>query len=164
MAETKTTQRWQRGILVASLALNLIIIGLVAGVMLSGGPPNGAQRFDLTAGPLTRAMDDTHREAVRAALRDSGAFERADRGAMQADMRALVAALRADTFDQARFTEVMLRQRNRLQAGQDTVLAVVSAQIGNMSVQDRAAFADRLEQQLRQGPPPRRDRDAPSGG
>lgn len=160
MSENKTkTKRWQRILLVSSLALNLVVVGIVVGALVNGGPRGSAQRFDLTSGPLTRAMDDDHRDAVRAALRDSGVFQRRDRSAMQADMLALVAALRADTFDQGAFKDALLRQRSRLQAGQDTVLDVVSDQVSNMSAQDRAAFADRLEHQLNQGPPPRRNRN-----
>jgi len=152
----KKPRNWTRIVLVLSLGLNLAVAGMVAGFAFAGDK-RSPQRFDLTVGPLTRAMDDNARAAVRDALRDSGVFDRADRGAMRTDMTALVSLLRADQFDSAAFQDVLGRQRARLQAGQDTVLAVVTQQITNMTAQDRAAFADRLERQLRRGPPQRRD-------
>ncbi|MBU2992693.1 periplasmic heavy metal sensor [Octadecabacter sp. 1_MG-2023] len=159
--EQGKTKRWRRVLLVSSLALNLVVLGVVAGVVLNGGPPGSSQRFDLTAGPLTRAMDDDNRTAVRTALRESDVFQRRDRSEMEADMQALVATIRAETFDSEKFLEILERQRHRLQVGQDAVLDVVSAEISNMSSQERAAFADRLERQSRQAPPPREDRRAP---
>ena len=152
-------RNWQRILLVSSLALNLIVVGVVAGSFIGGGPSKSAQRFDLTAGPLTRAMNSENREAVRDALRESGAFRTQDRSAMRQDMQALVATLRAEVFDADQFQEVLSRQRNRLQSGQQTVLSVVSDQIEDMTLEERAAFADRLEDQVRRGPPQRRDRD-----
>ncbi|MCF2904587.1 periplasmic heavy metal sensor [Octadecabacter sp. CECT 8868] len=159
--EQGKTKRWQRVLLVSSLALNLVVLGVVAGAVFNGGPPGSSQRFDLTAGPLTRAMDDDNRAAVRTALRESDVFQRRDRSAMNEDMQALVATIRAEAFDSEKFLEILQRQRRRLQVGQDAVLDVVSAEIGNMSLEERSAFADRLESQSRQGPPSREDRHGP---
>jgi uncharacterized membrane protein len=152
----KKPRNWMRIVLVISLGLNLAVVGMVAGFAFAGDK-RSPQRFDLTVGPLTRAMDDNARTSVREALRESGVFDRADRNSIRVDMMALVALLRADDFDAAAFQEVLGRQRARLQAGQDTVLRVVTDQINTMTAQDRAAFADRLERQLRRGPPQRRD-------
>jgi uncharacterized membrane protein len=153
--EQAKSKRLQRFMLVGSLALNLLIIGVVVGFALSGGKPGQGQRFDLTVSPLTRAMEGERRDAVRDSLRNSGAFERDDRSGMRRDMGALLAALRADEFDDVAFRAVLLRQRDRLRTGQETVLAAVSAQIDNMSASERAAFADRLEEQMRRGSPRR---------
>lgn len=162
--KTSKSGRWKRVVLVSSLALNLVIVGIVGGAMLNGGPKNGPQRFDLTVGPLTRSMDEQHREAVREALHDSGAFQRRERNAMRADNAAMIAALRAETFDRDLFHEVLVRQRNRLQAGQDAVLGAISTQVGEMTAQERAAFADRVEEQLRRSGPRPRENEAGSGG
>lgn len=153
--EGTKTGRWRHILLVASLGLNLAVIGLVVGVVLNGGPRNAPPRFDLTAGPLTRAMEGERRDALREALRDSDAFRRADRSEIRADMRAVLASLRAEQFDQSAFRAALTRQRQRLQAGQDAVLDAVLAQIDDMTPQERAGFADRLEDQLRRGSPDR---------
>lgn len=159
MTKTSTgTGRWTKRILVASLALNLLVVGALVGAFVSGGPKGGAARFDLTVGPITRAMTPERRDAVRLALRDSGAFRPADRREIRADMEVLVATLRAETFDAVAFQDALARQRDRLQAGQETVIAAVAAQIAEMPLAERAAYADRLEQHLRRGPGSRSER------
>ncbi|MBT8411625.1 MAG: periplasmic heavy metal sensor [Octadecabacter sp.] len=167
MAQTKDTQtdptgsgkgRWRKWLLVGSLGLNLMVAGLVAGAMLGGGPDGRPSRLDLTVGPLTRAMAEEDRASLRAQLRAQGAFDHRERIAMRADMVVMLGLVRAETFDTEAFRDVVLRQRTRLANGQDRVLAVVASQIANMSREDRAAFADRLEDQLRRdSPPPQRD-------
>lgn len=154
----KKTGRLQRGILVISLALNLLVVGAVAGMVFKGGP-GGPQRIDLTVGPLTRAMDGDRRDAVRDALRESGAFQRRDRTEIREDMQVLLTTLRADVFDEAAFRDALARQRTRLQSGQAAILDAVTAQIEEMAPEERAAFADRLEAQARRGPEARRQRD-----
>lgn len=157
MAKEQTkSKRLQRFVLVGSLALNLLIIGVAIGVAFNGGKPGAGQRFDLTVSPLTRAMEGERSDAVRDALRSSGAFERGVRSEMRRDMGALLETLRAETFDADAFRAVLMRQRDRLRVGQETVLGAVSAQIDDMNDTERAAFADRLEEQMRRGPPPRR--------
>lgn len=159
--ETQSKTKMSRGariLLVASLALNLAVMGVVAGVVLGGGPKDRFQRFELGAGPLTRAMDDTRRGAVRDALRDSGAFRPADRDSMRRDTQALVTTLRAEDFDSAAFQDILTRQQNRLRDGQAAVVAAVTEQVSEMDAAERAAFADRLENQLRRGPRTNRDR------
>lgn len=158
MPESKMkTGRWGRLLLVVSLGLNLAVIGAVVGVVLKGGPRNGPPRYDLTVGPLTRALDDERRDAVRDVLRESGVFRPADRQNIRNDMRAIVESLRAEEFDQTAFRDALARQRERLQAGQDAVLEVFAAQIDEMSFEERLEFADRVEQQMRRGATPRRN-------
>lgn len=170
MTNTRTkTHRWQRILLVASLALNLAVAGVFVGIALQGGPKDRMQRIDLTVGPLTRAMDEDRRLALRTAVRDSGEFRPMDRDALRADMLTLVDELRADEFNADAFRENLLRQRTRLQSGQDVVLSAILDEISDMSMEERAAFADRFLEQLRntQRPPPSRGenpRGARSGG
>ena len=161
MAEKQSkTSRWRQGLLVASLGFNLAVVGIVVGAAFTDGPRNSPKRYDLTAGPLTRAMDTERRGAVREALRDSGAFRASARSEIRNDMRAIIATLRANEFDQSAFRAALGRQRQRLQAGQDAVLDAVADQINDMSLEERAAFADRVEEQLRRAPPaPERRRD-----
>lgn len=165
MAETENKpqpsgRRLGRILLVASLALNLVVLGIVAGTMFSGGSKNTGQRFDLTVGPITRAMAPEQREALRDALRDSGAFERGERNGMRADMNALLSSLRADEFDEDSFRDILTRQRDRLRGAQEKVLDAVAQNVSELSAADRAAFADRLEEQMRRGPPPRQVRQS----
>ncbi len=156
MSEQKTkTPRWQKGLLVASLAMNLAVIGAVAGMAIKGGPDIRRAQYDLTVGPFTRAMEPRDRDAVRTALRNSEAFRPSDRTAIRMDMQALIDVLRAEQFDKNALRDAITRQRARLAVGQDAVLDAVTAQIDAMSTANRVAFADRLEEQLRRGPPAR---------
>jgi len=158
MSEQKTKARnWQRILLVASLAVNLAVVGIVAGTVFGGGSSERLQRFDLSVGPLTRAMEDTHREAVRNQLRESGAFRAANRNGMRRDASILLDTLRAEMFDAQAFVDIMARQRTRQDQGQSVVLEAVTAQISLMDTTERRAFADRIQEQLRRSPP-RRDR------
>ena len=160
MAEmTAKSSRLQKRLLVASLALNLVVIGLAAGTFLLAGGKDAPQRFDLTAGPMTRAMDVERRGALRDALRESGAFRPADRSQMRADAVALLQTVRAETFDDVAFREALDRQRARLDVGQAAVMDALTQQISDMTLDERVAFADRLEEQMRRQPPSRQGRD-----
>ena len=160
MAENTTSSgKWQKRVLVASLALNLLVIGAVAGLAISGGTKGPPSRFDLTAGPITRAMEGDRRDRVRDALRDSDAFRPATRAQMRADMEVLLETLRAETFDADGFRDALSRQRSRLRAGQEAALNAVTVEIADMSLQERSAFADRLERYLRDRSGARSDRD-----
>mgnify|MGYP000235587584 CR=1 FL=1 len=153
----KTSQKWRHRLLVGSLALNLLVVGAVVGGAVIGNGPGGPQRFDLTVGPLTRAMEGEHRDAVHDRLRESGAFQRADRAGMREDTAILLATLRAENFDEAAFRAALSRQRVRLQAGQDALLDAVTSEIETMSAEQRSAFADRIEDQAERRRPARRD-------
>lgn len=160
MAEmTPKSSRLQKRLLVLSLALNFVFVGLVAGAFVMGGAKGAPQRFDLTAGPMTRAMDDDQRAAMRTALRESGAFRLGDRAQMRVDSRALLDAVRADTFDGTAFREALDRHRARLNAGQAAVLDALTQQIAEMTVEERDAFADRLEAQMQRQGGPRQPRN-----
>ncbi|MDA9208365.1 hypothetical protein N9O61_05710 [Octadecabacter sp.] len=108
---------------------------------------------------MTRAMDVERRGALRDALRESGAFRPADRAQMRADTTALLQTVRAETFDDVAFREALDRQRARLDVGQAAVMDALTQQISDMTLDERAAFADRLEEQMRRQPPPRQGRD-----
>lgn len=155
---TPKSSRLQTRLLVLSLALNLVVIGLVAGMFFLGDAKGPPQRFDLTAGPMTRAMEPEQRDALRQALRRSGAFRPADRSQMRADAIALLETVRADTFDSVAFREAIDRQRTRLNDGQAAVLETLTQQISGMTQEERAAFADRLEEQMRRQPTSREPR------
>ena len=104
MDDRKTTPRDGRLIrilLVASLALNLLVVGLAAGWALRHAGGAHPSRLDMAGGPLTRALstEDRHRigQQMRAAWRaaDDG------RGDLRDSYDALLADLRAVPFDPA---------------------------------------------------------------
>ena len=154
--ETGRPGRWRRWLLVVSLALNILVLGLVAGAVLRGGPPGGAAvRVDLTLGPLLRALEAEDRAAIRAGLQTRRPVERRSRVEMRRDMRAMRDALRAEAFEPARMRALMDRQFARLRTIQGRAADQVIAHLATMSPAERRALADRFEDELRGGVGPR---------
>jgi uncharacterized membrane protein len=146
--------RWMRWFLVASLALNLLVAGVVLGDLVGGGPPGRGRPVELTLGPLARALGEEDRRAVLRELRgrEGGTPSPRERRAAFAD---LVAAIRAEPFDADRAAAALAAQAERMAAVEREVQAALMARLAAMSPEARAAFADRLEGELGRGPPGR---------
>ena len=147
--------------LALSVAVNLAVLGLVAGVMLRDGPGmRGAMVRDLGFGPYTEALRPEDRKELRRALFEKAPEIRETRRLMHEDMQALLGLLRAEPFDGAAFRNRMEAQHERmehqLQLGQNLLQDFLAA----MPADERRAFADRLEAGLRHHKD-REDRDAP---
>jgi uncharacterized membrane protein len=144
------TPRWVKLLLVVSLALNLAVAGLVAGVVLKsgGGGPRGAQVRDLGFGPFSEALGAEDREALRRGFMERAPNLRELRQTLREDGAEVLAALRAEPFDPARLAAVLAGQgeriAKRLALGQD----LLAQRIAEMTPEARAAFADRLEDSL----------------
>lgn len=145
--------RWLRWLLAASLALNLLVLGLVAGEALRHGPPAGGPRpTELALGPLARALEEGDRRAILEDLRGRPELDplgRRERGQAFAD---ILAAVRAEPFDEGRLREAMARQSARVEAAQQATQDAVVARLSALTPREREAFADRLERTER-GPP-----------
>lgn len=143
-------KRWVKVLLVVSLALNLLIIGTVAGAMLSKSkwqrhhPP----RLDLAVGPLTRALSHEDRRDIGRKMRQ--AYRQGDkpRADLRAELDGLVADLKAMPFDPAAIASRLGRHRDifdaRFQLGQELLLE----RLTQMNPEERAAYADRLGEVL----------------
>ena len=138
--------------LAVSVALNLLILGLVAGAVLRDGGPHGRMVRDLDFGPFTEALTPEDRDALRRDFIRQAPDLRDMRRQMRDDFSTLLAALRAEPFDVEALRGVVANQGDRMAArlelGQDLMLARIAA----MTPAERAAFADRLEQRLERGP------------
>lgn len=144
--------------LALSVAVNLAVLGLVAGVMLRDGPGmRGAMVRDLGFGPYTEALLPEDRKALRRALFEKAPEILETRRMMHEDMQALLGLLRAEPFDGLAFRNRMETQHERmehqLQLGQGLLQDFIAA----MPAAERRAFADRLEAGLRH----HKDRRAP---
>jgi uncharacterized membrane protein len=141
--------RWMRVLLGLSLALNLLILGAVAGVALRGGPGPQAVR-DLGFGPFAAALSPEDRAALRRAWMASGGGE--GRRAARAEMRGLLDLLRADPFDAAAFSAHLARGSERMAGRLHLGMTLIEERILALPPADRLAFADRLERAMRRGP------------
>lgn len=155
-AEPRRMRPWQRWLLVLSLGFNLLILGIVAGAFFDRDGPIRAPGLDLSLGPMTRALPEDGRRAVMEHMRAGGYLTRDGRDAMRADTEALLQVLRAERFDAVAAAAVLDRQRGRVLHFQDGAQDAFLAVMARMSLADRRAFADRLQQELR-SPRPLRD-------
>lgn len=147
-----TTGKGLRIALAVSVALNLLIVGLLAGAVLRDGGPRARMLNDLEFGPFTEALTEQDRKALRRDFVERMPDMRDMRRQMRADFGGLLAALRAEPFDAGAVRALMAgqsaRMAERLQLGQDLLVE----RIGAMTPKERAELADRLEERLQRGP------------
>jgi hypothetical protein len=143
-----------RGVKIAlalSLAVNLLILGLVGGAMLAVGPrPGGdddARLRTLGLGPFAIALSREDRTEVTARI-DRDAL-RAERRALGESFGQLRAALLADPFDRAAAEAALARSRIAAGAVQGHGHRALLDQIETMSVAERAALSENLGRALR---------------
>lgn len=145
--------RGVRWLLFASLALNLLVAGLVFGALLGddrrGGRPRPAE---LSLGPFARALEPGDRREVLRSLNDRPDLRPPGREDWAAAFAEVVAALRAEPFDQPRAATALAEQSGRVAEVERAVQEALLARLAAMTPAERTAFADRLEAELRKGP------------
>lgn len=138
--------------LAVSVALNLAVVGIVAGAILRDGPHGPHLVRDMDFGPFGEALTMEDREAMRDRFFQSAPDFRGMRDEIQKDSADLLAILKADPLDSAKLADVMSRQSKRLldriSLGQTLIVERISA----MSPAERRAFADRLQEAFEHGP------------
>ncbi|MDF1854847.1 periplasmic heavy metal sensor [Pseudooceanicola sp.] len=147
----KAPRLWLRLVLFGSLALNLLVVGAVGG-MLVFGPPEGRDRpprSDRIGGPLTQALTHEDRRDIGRALREAYRGGRPDRGAMRDEYQRVIAALRSDPFDADEIADSLSRQLGAATERQKVGQEILLDHLRQMSVAERAAYADRLQEGLR---------------
>ena len=150
--------RWMKIAFAVSLGLNLLVVGAIAGAILSGGPGERIARMSDGFGPYTRALADEERRAVRRDLIRHREVLREDRAALRNSYDEMQTLLRAETFDRSAAEAVMARQRDVLARRSSHGQGVLLDHLSEMPQAARSAYADRLEEALRRRRSPRRDR------
>lgn len=148
MTEPKRkTRLWLRVLLGTSLALNLLVLGVVAGAAFRfghpdryGGPPRSL------GSALYRALPDEDRKHLWS-NRTKGYESRRDR--RFSDVEAVTAALRASPFDAGALDGILTEQINMRQAHHLALQKTWLDKIETMSEAERLAYADRLEAMMR---------------
>lgn len=156
MAETgqKTPgmRGWLKVLFGVSLALNLLVLGVVGGAVMRHGGWDGGHhppRADMVGGPLTRALSQKDkRDVAREMRRTYRAEGRGGRAAYHAAMQQLVTDLRAEPFDPDPVKVQMAHMRDmlgeRVAIGQQILLD----HLAQMDPDARHAFAARLEEAM----------------
>lgn len=142
-------RRALRWLLIASLGLNLLIMGAVVGAIVSGGPKRGGPPGErMISAPYVDAFDREDKRAMRQVMRAQLPPRREMIAQNMADYRAFLAELRADSFDQTAALAIMERQLARASETVKLGRALSIERLGAMSAEDRRAYADRLEERI----------------
>jgi uncharacterized membrane protein len=145
---------WARVLLVASLGLNLAVIGAFVGAHFADRGPRGEESFGrgLLIGPYARAFSKEDRADLRRSFVARAGTLRDLRQQMRASGAEIAAALRATPFDAEAVRAALNTQRDVQIALQDEGQNILIEQLTAMTPQARARFADNLERGLKRGP------------
>ncbi|MEP1389637.1 MAG: periplasmic heavy metal sensor [Yoonia sp.] len=142
--QAKPGRVW-RIVLVTSLAINLLILGLVGGAYLrSGGTPPGA--FDVRLGPLTAALPPKDRREIGDQLRRGPGKPGLSRLERRQAFEDLILVLESQPFDPEALSRIFQIQQERQFELQGRALAAFVVRVTNMTLEERAAFAGRLRE------------------
>ncbi len=151
------TARWVKIALALSLALNLAIVGMVAGVVLRAGDRgDGAPELrTLGLGPFALALTRDDRDELRGRIERHGEPLRQERRAIGQALRAVQAALLAEPFDRAAAEAAFAQSRDLAGSLQATGHGALLDQIETMSAGERTELAERLARMMRRFGPDR---------
>ena len=144
------TGRWVRIALVVSLAMNLLIAGAVVGAVFSGGKwlHHDTPRLQVMSGPLTRALSEQDRHAIRRGMRAALRDGTAARNRHRAEFAGLMEDLKASPFDPAAVEARLVTIRELIGAQLSLGEVLLVKRLAAMDAAGRAAYAERLEQVL----------------
>lgn len=154
--QNQPQRRVGRGVKIAlglSLALNLIVVGLVVGIALSVRDWRGDDRRPplraMGLGPIAMVLDREDRQALRHRLETATPEIRGGGRGLAEGIRELTAALQSEPFDRSAAEAALERQRSNAQQLQASGHGVLLDQLEAMSAADRYALAVRIEERLR---------------
>ncbi len=160
-AKPAKPRRRFRILLGVSLALNLLVIGAVVGAAFNGPPSRDrAPGVREISAPYVGAFDRTTKREMRGEMRKRLPARSDSIAANKADYARFLALVRAETFDAAQAGAIMegqlARAANFQRIGRELSIEKISA----MSLQERNAYADRVEGWLERKSkrPPRKDK------
>ncbi len=164
MADDLGTSRKKtgRGIKIAlgvSLAVNLVILGLIGGAIFGGGPDRaprdrGNEVQTLGLGLMGRVLDREGRADVIERANANRAEMRGSRDALLLATRDFVAAVEAEEFDRAAAEAALAAQRQFVGDLQSFGHTALLDHIEMMTASERAEFASDLTRILRRHPRP----------
>jgi len=167
MAEAvETTNRMSRVwriVLVISLALNLLVVGLVAGAFLRGEderpgrrpPPFGSE---IGLAPILQILEPEDRRALgREVFRDLRRNPER-RTEMRARLAAVATLLRQDVVDQSALEAIFAEHSDEVVVRHQRVQRVLAETLAGKTPEERAVLASRLEDFAENGLP-RRPKD-----
>jgi len=132
-----------RILLVVSLGLNLLFLGAIGGAVLRHGQDTAEGRH--AGGALTRALAPEDRRAIAREMRRAAG----GRHQMRASWEGLLTDLRRVPFDAEAMQARLAVHRGVMQGRFDLGQSLLVERLSLMSDAERAAYADRVDQQRR---------------
>ncbi|MFU1479406.1 periplasmic heavy metal sensor [Roseovarius sp. C7] len=146
-AKTPRRRRMLGLLLTVSLAVNLLVAGAVGTALwMHDGPGRGHKGHSGLGGPLTRALAPEDRRALGEALREARRGSGSSREDRAASYETILSALRAQPFDAEALGAAMNAHRQMFEADIATGQALLVGHLAKMSDDERADFADRVEE------------------
>jgi uncharacterized membrane protein len=153
----QSSGRWVKPLLGASLALNLAIVAMVAGIWLR--PDGSGERLARAPGagafgaPYVLALPREDRRAVLRTIRQEVVADGLpDRQKRREMFRDVLASLRAEPFDLAALNAAVSSQANASIAVQAHAQKAWLDIVAGMTPEERASYAERVEAMLKRGP------------
>lgn len=154
MTETNKKRRWLIPALIVSLAINLLVIGVVIGAFVSGGA-NYRGRVDSSPArgfigkPFLYALPQEDRRALGQEFRENPAAILETREALRERVQGLLEVLRNDPFDAESAARILSEQRALIVDRQKYGERLLLDHLASMSAEERTAYAEKLEKALR---------------
>ncbi len=147
------SRRLLKWVLAGSLALNLVVFGIIGGATLryAGHGPRPMMVRDLNFGPFTEALAPQDRMALRRAFVERSDGFVASREQVQAEFEPLLKALRASPFAPDDLSAAINEQRRRAEGRAGLGQKLLVEHLVAMTQSERIGFADRLERALQHG-------------
>lgn len=146
-------RRWIMPLLFTSLAVNLLVAGVVIGALLSPDGPRNRSEIGPGRGvigePFIRALPRSERRALAEDVRKMSPQIREGRENLRQRFEAFLTALRADPFDPAAISRLLAEQRGVAVGRQEIGERLLMKRLEAMTPEQRAAYADALEKSLR---------------
>jgi uncharacterized membrane protein len=155
-----------RGLKIAlglSVALNVFVIGAVAGVMVTGvrGLDQPPRRERPPVIQMIQSLDQADQAAAEQALRDAGLAAREDFNTARSHRSEAINLAGAETFDRAAVEAALAQSREAEARGRGRLEGSLLDVMERLDQADRQRLAPGLSRRGREG---RRDRRAPRGG
>ncbi|MGI9393616.1 MAG: periplasmic heavy metal sensor [Boseongicola sp.] len=151
--QAKPPRRWLVPALLVSLAVNLLIVGVVVGFVVSPKASNldhvGGSTRSLIGAPFVRALPQDDRQALMKAIGAERGRLRENREALRARFEALLGALNADPFDPEAVAKLLQEQRTVAIRRQQIGESLLIERLKSMTPAERADYSDRLAHALR---------------
>ncbi len=129
---------------VISLAMNVMVIGVIGGGVLNGKRPAPMGGYDVSLGEFGKALSRDERAKIRNDLRANPNFRLPSRATREASVQEFITAVRAEPFDVTVIEGIFAAQRDRGAQAMQAVQDALVKRLVEMTAQERQAFADRV--------------------